>query len=126
MARKIAAISFVILILAVSITGKAIIDSKINSLLNDLEKIEKLAMDGDKIAAVDEANKFVEQWDKSEKILSVFITHSEIDNVNIALEQAVSYLNTDENDDFLAKSAELKKLLKHLIDNEKVNLQNIF
>lgn len=125
MARKITAVAFVIFLLVICFIGQSMIRSNVNSLLKQVETIEEMTNNGDIEAAIEQEKNFLKKWDKSEKILSILIPHSEIDNINIALEQAISYLNSRETKHFFAQSAELKKLLKHLIENEKVNLQNI-
>lgn len=126
MARKIIAVAFIVISLAICFIGQSLINSTVSPLLKEVLIIEEMVNSGEIDKAINEAEVFLEEWDKAEKILSVLITHSEIDNVNLTLEQAISYLFSKEKVDFFAQSAELKKLLKHLIENEKVNIQNIF
>lgn len=70
--------------------------------------------------------KFLNEWDKYSKKVSVFTHHAEIDNINNELWKLTQYTKEKNKDESLASAHVIKFYLKHIVEMEKVNLQNIF
>ncbi|WML36643.1 DUF4363 family protein [Clostridium sp. OS1-26] len=76
--------------------------------------------------AYDNSLKFLNEWDKYSKKVSVFTHHAEIDNINNELWKLTQYTKEKNKDESLASAHVIKFLLKHIVEMEKVNPQNIF
>lgn len=77
-----------------------------------------------------EANKAsiecLESWKNYSDKISVFVNHAEIDNINMELYKLTQYVKTEDKEESLASINALKFLLEHIVNLEKINLQNIF
>ena len=80
----------------------------------------------EKATAVSEAKKLEDYWDKKEKILSVFVNHERIDDI----EQAISLLNVyakSEKDPLFYEYADTVKILIHqILEDTKITIHSIF
>lgn len=76
--------------------------------------------------AYDNSLKFLTEWDKYSKKVSVFTHHAEIDNINNELWKLTQYTKEKNKDESLASAHVIKFYLKHIVEMEKVNLQNVF
>ena len=76
--------------------------------------------------AKNEAKKLKEYWDKKEKLLSVFVNHNRIDDI----EQAISLLNVyakREKDPLFYEYADTVKILIHqILEDTKITMHSIF
>jgi len=69
--------------------------------------------------------KLMEDWDKYSKVISVFVNHAEIDNINSELWKLTQYVKCKNSDESLASVHIIKFYLRHITNMEKVNIQNI-
>lgn len=69
--------------------------------------------------------KLMEDWDKYSKVISVFVNHAEIDNINSELWKLTQYVKCRNSDESLASVHTIKFYLRHITELEKVNIQNI-
>lgn len=97
--------------------------SKAKALLNDSVTAYE---DHDTAEAEAEAEKLKNYWDKKEKLLSVFVNHTRIDDI----EQAVSLLNVyakNEKDPLFYEYADTIKMLLHqMLEDTKISMHSIF
>lgn len=66
-----------------------------------------------------------EEWAKQQFLLAAFLRHDEPDQVETCLAQLCSYAQTEDNDEFLAMCAEVRKQLLHIREMELPTLRNI-
>jgi len=76
--------------------------------------------------AYDDSLDFLKQWDKYSDRVSMFSNHAEIDNVNNEIWKLTQYTKCKNEEEALASAHVIKFLLKHIVDMERVNPQNIF
>lgn len=76
--------------------------------------------------AYDSSLDFLKQWDKLSDKVSIFSHHAEIDNVNNEVWKLTQYTKCKNEEEALASTHVIKFLLKHIVDMERVNPQNIF
>ncbi|MBC2581535.1 DUF4363 family protein [Clostridium sp. DJ247] len=101
--------------------------SKVCSNLKNLNtQIERDIDKDDWNSAYNHSLKFLNQWDKYSKRISIFVNHTEIDNINNELWKITQYTKVKNKDESLASNHVIKFYLDHIEDLEKVNLQNIF
>lgn len=68
---------------------------------------------------------FLDGWNKSANTISIFIDHSEIDNINNECFKLTQYIKNHNVDESQASVHLIKNYLKHIVNREKVNIQNI-
>lgn len=102
----------------------------LNNVCSKLEglsiQIENNIQSSDWNKAYSNSLKFLNEWDRYSKKVSVFVHHAEIDNVNSELWKLTQYTKEKNKDESLASAHVIKFLLKHIVELERVNLQNIF
>lgn len=97
---------------------------------NDLteldNKVEENINKGDWKEAGKASISCLESWKKYSDQISIFVNHAEIDNINTELYKLTQYVKTEDKEEALASINVLKFLLEHIVNMEKINLQNIF
>lgn len=78
----------------------------------------------------DRANKLTlklnEDWEKSEKIWTIFTNHHEIDSISITIKNALVYITLRDKQDSLASLASLRHYINHIPEMEQIVIKNIF
>lgn len=101
--------------------------NKVCTKLDNLNKeIETNIRDNAWDKAYDNSLKFLNQWDDYSHKVSIFVNHAEIDNINSELWKLTQYTKCKTEDEALASSHVIKFLLEHIVNLEKVNMENIF
>lgn len=119
----IAGVLFILVVTIYIISVFYITDScnKARTLLND-----SVTAYNSNDTAENEAKKLKNYWDKKEKLLSVFVNHTRIDDI----EQAVSLLNVyakNEKDPLFYEYADTIKMLLHqMLEDTKISMHSIF
>lgn len=65
-------------------------------------------------------------WEKYTRKVSVFVNHAEIDNIYSEMLKLTQYTKCHNKEEALASNEVIKFLFKHIVNMEKINLQNIF
>ncbi|HEY5563259.1 MAG TPA: DUF4363 family protein [Clostridiaceae bacterium] len=94
--------------------------SKINNALRN--QVEKENWKGSAQLLED----FSRSWEKRSIIITVFVHHQELDVLSEEIVRTKTYIKEQEKVDALAAISTVDFQLKHIIDLEKVNIQNIF
>lgn len=76
--------------------------------------------------AYTESLNLFQQWEKYTRKISIFVNHAEIDNINNELLKLTQYTKCHNKEEALASNEVVKFLFKHIVNMEKINLQNIF
>ncbi len=80
----------------------------------------------EKSTAINEAKILEDYWNKKEKLLSVFVNHNRIDDI----EQAISLLNVyakNEKDPLFYEYADTVKILIHqILEDTKITIHSVF
>lgn len=116
---------FILLIISM-ILSINYLDTTCKSLLVVNDKIETSINSSSWDEAYAYSLKFKENWDKSAKYVSVFISHEEIDNIYDELWRLTQYTKTKNDEDSLASVHVIKYLLNHIVNMEQINIQNLF
>ncbi|MGE5628697.1 MAG: DUF4363 family protein [Solirubrobacterales bacterium] len=67
----------------------------------------------------------MDDWDNYSKVITIFVNHAEIDNINSELWKLTQYTKFKNRDESMASVHTIKFYLGHIMDMEKVNMQNI-
>lgn len=68
---------------------------------------------------------FMKTYKKHSDIISMFVNHQEIDNLNNELWKLIQYIKAKNKDESQASIHVMKFLLSHITEMEKVDFQNI-
>lgn len=69
---------------------------------------------------------FTEKWKKYSSVLSVYVNHLEIDNIDNELWKLSQYTKCENKDESLASLHVIKFFIDHIFNLEKITWQNIF
>jgi hypothetical protein len=120
--------SFIIFIVMVSTVFFSI--NYLNSACKKLNvlntQIEKSIEEDSWNEAYDKSLKLLDTWDGYTRKLSVFVNHCEIDNLNNEIWKLTQYTKCHNKDESLASNTLIKFLFEHIVNMEKINMQNIF
>lgn len=112
---------FLSLVFSINYLSKTCV--KLDTLNTQIEKsIESNSWD----EAYNKSLELLNNWDNCTRKISIFVNHSEIDNVNNEIWKLTQYAKCHSEDEALASNHVIKFLLKHILNMEKVNVQNIF
>lgn len=104
--------------------------SYLNKITKNLEnlnmQIETYINDRNWDEAYKTANDFSEKWERHSNIIKLFVNHQELDNIEIELSKLTQFVKEKTPDESLANVHTLDFLLNHIINLEKINIQNIF
>lgn len=75
--------------------------------------------------AYDLSLKFLGKWTANTHKIAFFINHSEIDNINNELWKLTQYTKCKNRDESLASIHAIKFFIIHILNMEKINMQNI-
>ncbi len=76
--------------------------------------------------ATEEAKKLEEYWSKKEPILSVFVNHDRIDDVETAISSLNVYAKMPDNDLFYEYADNVKILIHQIMEDTKFTMHSIF
>lgn len=68
---------------------------------------------------------FQRTWARKKELLAVFVTHDELDVINLSAARLPAYLRADDPTEFQAETAVLGVQLHHLWQSEQFSLSNI-
>lgn len=88
-------------------------------------KLETLIEDSSWDNAYASSLELMNDWDHYSKVITIFVNHAEIDNINNELWKLTQYTKFKNRDESMACVHTVKFYLSHIRDMEKVNIQNI-
>lgn len=116
---------FIIILIAMAFSISYL--NKVSSNLQNLnDEIEQCITDNKWDKAYSISMDYTKKWEKSTKIIKLFVNHQELDNIEMELNKLPQYLKENTKDESLASVHVLKFLVSHISNIEKVNIQNIF
>lgn len=65
------------------------------------------------------------KWDKYSHTMSIFVHHQEIDDINMEISKMNQQIKCENKAEALASIHTVKFLVKHIINLEKVNIENL-
>lgn len=96
----------------------------------NLNEILSIVEDNIKKGEWEKAKRYIEkaekEWKKIDKKWALIVEHREIDEIEINIEKLKSYINTKNKDLSMAQLKTVKMLFKHIPQNEKPTIENIF
>jgi hypothetical protein len=130
----IAVIIIVIVIIVIDIISDKYSDNKLNSINSSLDVIDSAIVGSEdenisdsqmeKIQKVSED--LVSEWRKSQELLACYIEHDELEKIGNKLYVLNSQIKSQNFVDAKQAIEEIRFLIEHLLDKQKVTIPNIF
>ncbi|GAA0744488.1 DUF4363 family protein [Clostridium oceanicum] len=117
-------ILFIVTITIVTFYSFAL-NKECTELINQSNTLENLVLSNSWDKAYKQSNKLLKDWQNDDNKISMVINHSEIENIHVELWKFTQYIKMKNKDEALASIHVIKYSLKHIINNEKVNIRNI-
>ena len=91
-----------------------------------IDEIKDLVSDENWTKAMDKLDILNKNWDKTEQFWKIIIEHQELDNIDEYFVSVNEYISEEEKPHALAELSILQFYIKHILEKEQLNLQNIF
>lgn len=116
----------IVLVIIGSTFSEKYLEKTSNGITEELAMLNKRI---DNVQNVDELSKDVEKidqkWEKTKEVWATFVDHQEIDQIELALTEAKSYINENNKTDSKVQIEKAQFLLEHIPERQKLKLKNI-
>ena len=126
MKRLIVAVLFFILAIVICITGYIVCVDKLNELNDSLGQAMYVANTENHENLIKLTNNIVDDWDEYEKTLGLFISHSEMEDINSNIKILTFYAKNKDYDQYREYCERSIDSSKNVIDSQNLSLKNIF
>ncbi len=126
MSRFIIAIVIFTVIIAGSIGSVLYVCKTEEKLQTHLDSIIEAVSMNDMQLAEDLSQDFVEKWDKAEPFFITLIRHHNVDEITKYSARLTTYCKYSHKSEAVAEVNMIKTILKHMSDDEKPKLHNLF
>lgn len=125
MKRIYIAIAFLIIALTTGIFEMFYVTNKIDELNEEIISADNLVKSENYDGAKSVLASAETEWQKNLSIFDILLIHDYVDEISVNLSAMRSYVATQNNDNYLAESAGIKKQLTSIKDSELVQIENI-
>jgi hypothetical protein len=122
-------ISSMVLLVAIVLSGLLLtgyLKKSSQKLVVTISEISELVNSGSWDIAKERVEGLDERWDSTEKKWGILIDHFEIDNIEMAMIKSKKYIDTKDLPLASAELDNLKFMVEHIYEKERLNLKNIF
>lgn len=116
---------FVIMVFAICFSAKYL-DNTCDELLKLNNTMEKTVLKGNWDNAYKMSVSILNKWENEYSKLSIFVHHAQIDDLNNEFLQLTQYTKCKDTTESLSKIHIIKFYLNNIIEQQKINIQNIF
>ncbi len=102
------------------------IENSSRYLLSDINYIENLVQNEQYELASNNFKNIENTWRELSGIWNIFVQHEEIDRVDEMIENYKTYISQKDKQNALVESNGLKRVIEHIVQNQKVLVENIF
>ena len=126
MKRVTTAIVFILIAIALCLTGYAVSLNKLNSINQTLGKAAYVSKIEDKEGTIDAAKEVEDEWSKSSVILFTLLIHTDMDEIDAKINMLSFFAQKENFEEFEKICNESIVISNHLIDSQKASFENIF
>lgn len=126
MAKRIAIIVLLIIILGGALWQHLYISGATDKLASDLEKVNEALNAEDFSVALDGAQAFKENWEKEKHLFETLFEHEEVDLISASSARLQQLCAESNKSEALAETAETLYYIKHIHEIDTVKWENIF
>lgn len=94
--------------------------------ISDVEYVENLIRNDNYNGANAHITELENTWGSMKNIWSIFIMHDEIDDIETALVNLKTYTKSQNKEEALVYSEQLKQNLGHISKKQKIRIENVF
>lgn len=125
MKRLIAAVIIAVLLCVLCITDYFYIKNSYNTFTENINKCVERIEQNDISSAKQYAENLEKEWKNREHLLSIFVNHDIIDEIDTAIVQLVPYLDTGNYDLCITQCAVIELKLSQVREDSTINLHSI-
>lgn len=126
MKRVITAVVFILIAIALCLTGYAVSLNKLNSINKTLGKAAYVSKAEDKEDTINAAKDVKDEWDKSSVLLFTLLIHTDIDEIDTKINMLSFFAQKENFEEFEEICNESIVISNHLINSQKASFENIF
>jgi|GEM_PF-6852390 len=126
MKRVTTAVVFILIAIALCLTGYAVCLNKLNSINETLGKAAYVAKIEDEKATIDAAKDVKGEWDKSSVLLFALLLHTDMDEIDTKINMLSFFAQNKDFEEFEKVCNESIVISNHLIDSQHASFENIF
>ncbi|MGN1298613.1 MAG: DUF4363 family protein [Candidatus Scatovivens sp.] len=115
----------IVFVILLDIITNNITKKSIENISKKLDEIEDY-IESDSKKSNEEAKKINDDWKKLEDKLSFYLEHDELEKVSININLLKKQIQIEEFEDAKESITEVKYLLKHIEEKQKLKVKNIF
>lgn len=91
----------------------------------DLEIVKSYVENKEYTKALDYSEHIVDSWDRNHKLLSLFLIHEDLDDIDQSIEVLPVKLKNQDYSDFLSELSKIKTEVNSIKDNEDLTIENV-
>lgn len=126
MRRVITAVLFLLIAIALCLTGYAVCLDRLNSINDSLGKAAYVANVKDEDAVNKAATEINKEWDKSSVALCALVNHSDMDEIDNKIAMLSYYAKDNNYYEFEKACQESIAVAEHIIKSQEISFENIF
>ena len=126
MAKRIAIIVLLIIILGGALWQHIYVTDATEKLASDLEKVNEALIADDFLAAIDAAKTFKDNWEKEKQLFETLFEHEEVDLISASSARLQQMCAVGNKPEALAETAETLYYIHHIHNIDSVTWENIF
>ncbi len=126
MAKRIAIIVLLIIILGGSLWQHIYVTGATEKLASDLDKVNEALIAEDFSAAIIAAQTFKENWEKEKHLFETLFEHEEVDLISASSARLQQMCAQGNKSEALAETAETLYFIRHIHEIDSVKWENIF
>ncbi len=125
MKRVITAVVFILIAIAICLTGYAVCVTKLNSINDALGKATYVVKTEDRDKILDTAKNIENEWEKSSALLYAILSHSDINEISSNINMLTFFAQIEDYDEFEKLCKESIIISEHIIATQSASLKNI-
>ncbi|MEG0899248.1 MAG: DUF4363 family protein [Oscillospiraceae bacterium] len=126
MKRVITAVIFLLLAIAICLTGYAICLSRLNSINDALGKATYVSNFSNEDEVTEISKEIIEEWEKSSVVLYALVIHSDLDNMDNKIKMLLFYSKEKKFYEFAKTCEEIIAISNHIKSSQHATFENIF
>ena len=100
-------------------------ENVVESMNTYIERISNYLDDEDYSSAMNEVDAVKEKFEKSNSLLSIYTSHTKLDEITASINRLSAYLENENKNDSLAELRNIHARLQIIYNEEKISLENI-
>lgn len=126
MKRIVVAIILLFLVISVIFAGNITINYCCKEVNRDVEEIKQLILNDDTKSATDKINSLQNNWHKKKELISIFSSHSPLDEITVSIEELSHISNISSKPLSVLKCAKIAAYIKRIQEEQRIHAESFF